>query len=373
MNATKAAAWASLVGCVILAGCRCNADPTAATSGASPTRPAEIEAWPSAERVLCVDLNPGGAELVAGVSGNNLWIGEAATGGARVRFRSSFDAPVELVTAGDYGRGARLYVARGSPSSKGPSPLVLDEIDVESGAVIELFRAEVVRPEAVELEIADVDRDKSADLAFAFYATKNQVKTHHLLADGRFVEGALDRTAQARTFADLDGDGVADAIVGRLYGEGDGATSGDLRVDLGHGPVSIPTEGGVRAVATARGPDKKTVLYFADGWSSAYLKEGRARIKRARWNGHDFDVETVGSSPDEYTFFSLAAFARPDGVAVVGAGNARVTLFDAGPPPRPPISLGGLGKGVTAACRDGKGSFSVWSPGPTVTALGPPG
>src|SRR5439155_25110323 len=98
---------------------------------------------------------------------------------------------------------------------------------------------------------------------------------------------------------------------------GDGATSGDLRVDLGRGPSSIPTEGGVRAVATARDPDEKVVLYFADGWSSAYLKEGRARIKRAKWNGQAFDVQAVGSSPDEYTFFSIAAFARPNGIAVV--------------------------------------------------------
>ena len=278
-----------------------------------------------------------------------------------------------MVAAGDYGGGPRLYVARGAPNEKGPSPIVLDEIDIDTGAVIELFRVDSVRPEAVELEIADVDRDRKPDLAFAFYATKNQVKTHHLLADGRFVEGALERTAQARTFADLDGDGVSDAIVGRLYGEGDGATSGDLRVDLGHGPVSIPTEGGVRAVATARDPDKKTVLYFADGRASGLpLAEGRARVKRAKWNGQGFDVESVGVSPDEYTFFSIAAFERPNGVAVVGAGNARVTLFEAGATPRPPVPLGVPGTGVTAACRDMKGSFTVWAPGPTVTALGAP-
>ncbi|HVY48773.1 MAG TPA: VCBS repeat-containing protein, partial [Minicystis sp.] len=266
----------------------------------------------------------------------------------------------------DFGRGRRLYVARGDPRK---GPLTLAEIDPDTGGVIELFRAELERPEAVELEIADVDRDQRPDLAFAYYATRTHVRTHHLRADGRVVEGALERTAQARAFADLDGDGVTDAIVGRLYGDGEGAAPGDLKVDVGHGPVDVPARGGVRAVATWRGADGKTALYFADGWSASYVKDGRARIERATWNGAGFDVVEVATSPEEYTFFSLRAVPRRGDAALVAAGNRGVTLFEPGPAPRGARPLGGPGKGVTAACRAGPSGFSVWAPGAAVHAL----
>jgi hypothetical protein len=132
--------------------------------------------------------------------------------------------------------------------------------------------------------------------------------------------------ATSRAYADLDGDGVADEIVGRLYGDTK-EEPGDLRADLGHGWVSIPTEAGVRALLVAPSTNGRSVLYFADGWVAAYGSSGKAQMKRASYSGSQFIVEPIVASPDEYTFFELIAVPSPaEPLRIVARGNQRVSL-----------------------------------------------
>ena len=363
MKARRGACTLALLALATVEGCKC--------TPSNPSASIPITPWPKSDRLFCVDLDGSGIELVAGADGNDLWIADPDKGGVHLRYRGTASSPVELVAAGDYGHGRRLYVARGPSGRDHALPLTLDEIDPATGATKELFQKELVRPEAVELAVADVDRDKKPDLAFAFYAAKAAVATHHMTASGGVVEGPLERTAEARAFFDLDGDGIDDAIVGQLYADGSGPVAGGLRVDLGKGPIQIPTQGGVRVVALAKDPEGHAVLDFADGWSSNYVKEGKASLKRARWNGTTFDVELIGVSPEEYTLYSIAPGNGPDGFAIVASGNQRATLFE-GPWKSPPgglpsavkiTRLDAPGHGTAAACRDARGRLRVFVPG----------
>ncbi|HEY4119366.1 MAG TPA: VCBS repeat-containing protein [Byssovorax sp.] len=343
------------------------------------TQPAPVAAIPRADKLFCVDVDGSGRELLAGADGADLWLADLGRDGARVRFRDSGPGVPQLVTAGDFGRGRRLYVARGAPDEEKPGltpAVVVQEIDPKTGASVELVRVETSRAEAVDLAVVDVDRDKKPDLAFAYYASNTTVESRDVRADGTTKAGAPERTAQARAHADVDGDGIDDAIVGRLYGEGPGAAQGDLRVDMGSGWVTVPTGGGVRAVAAQREADGKSTIYFADGWTADYGRHARAQIKRATWNGAAFDVELVGTSPTDSTFAAITPLHAPSGAeSVVGVGNVGVTLFESATGARPFVStaLGPPAKGV-AACRvdrrdsavaggDGAASFTLWAPG----------
>ena len=286
-----------------------------------------------------------------------------------MRFRGSGPGVPQLVTAGDFGRGRRVYVARGAAEKEKPGAtpaVVVQEIDPSSGAIVELVRVETARAEAVDLAVVDVDRDKKPELAFAYYASNTTVESRDVRADGTTKPGAPDRTAQARAHADVDGDGIADAIVGRLYGEGPGAAQGDLRVDMGSGWVAVPTGGGVRAVATQREADGKSTIYFADGWTADYGHHARAQIKRAKWNGAAFDVELVGTSPADFTFSSITVLRAPNGAeSIVGVGNVGVTLFESATGARPfaATPLGPPAHGVAACRAAGAASFVIWAPG----------
>jgi hypothetical protein len=94
--------------------------------------------------------------------------------------------------------------------------------------------------------------------------------------------------------------------------------------------VPVPTDNGVRSIAVAAvGDEKQPSLYFADGWVANYGKEAKARLKRARFGGGKVEVETLGESSDEFTFFALTPVdVDGDGRQEIAAqGDKRVSLF----------------------------------------------
>ena len=265
-----------------------------------------------------------------GADGDALWL---ATVGGAVRWRVSGPGVVTHVVAGDYGHGAHLYVARGVGRGFLAAPLVLQALDLATGAATELARLDGERNEAAHLSIDDVDRDGRPELAFAFYDSKYTVRTRHLEADGAVRDGAPVRMASSRAYGDLDGDGKIDEVVGRVYGDAKGEP-GDLKVDLGAGFVWVPVEQGVRALLVARlGDDVGPTLYVADGWVANYGKDARATLKRVRFAAGKPVVEAVGRSPDDFTFFALtAADVDGDGAPeIVAQGSKQVSVFSPGP------------------------------------------
>ena len=201
------------------------------------------------------------------------------------------------------------------------------------------------------------------------------VRTRHIDAGGKATEGGEIRMATSRAYGDLDGDGQPDEALGRSYGD-DRDKPGDLRVDLGKGWVTVPTDKGVRAVLIARvGDDAAPTLYFADGWVANYGKEAKAQVKRARWHDGAFQVELVARSPDEYGFSSLEAIdldgdGRPE---LIAEGNLRVSSFSASPSlPWTSRELAKLEPVLNVAvARDAAGAYATLVPGRPITRAVP--
>ncbi|MFH2006728.1 MAG: VCBS repeat-containing protein [bacterium] len=141
---------------------------------------------------------------------------------------------------------------------------------------------------------------------------------------------AVVRMGQAAALGAVRQRGGSDLVIGRLYGDKLGDV-GDAF--LWAGPdrrIPIPVEGGVRAVATAdldgNGVDE---VLLGDGWRQAYGRDGRARIKLARFVGGKFVSEKIGELTGQYmvqkiVVGDLDGDRRPDLLVV---GNATVTVF----------------------------------------------
>lgn len=303
--------------------------------GPSWTPPKALSLEHAADRVFSV-RTPDGEDWLLGADGDALWLVHFdAQGAPQLRWRVQGEGVAQRVALGDLGEGVRLYVAWGLGRGHLQAPLKLQAHDVQTGEAELLWRTQGARNECAHLSIADVNGDGRPDLAFAYYADKYHVRTHHILSQGQAEEGPQTRMASSRFYADLDGDGRVDEIVGRVYGDALGQ-AGDLTVYLhrAQGPlaVAVPTHNGVRALTVAQlAGDARPTLYFADGWVSDYGKRAQARVQRARWNGRDFDVQLLSEQPDEFTFFELTpADLRGDGeVSLVAQGSRRVSILRA--------------------------------------------
>src|SRR6185295_4301538 len=121
-------------------------------------------------------------------------------------WRATGSGAVHLVTAGDFGHGPRLYAARGVGVRRDrDAPVILQELDPTTGIATVLWTFSGERNEPAHLSIADVDRDGRPDLAFAYFASKYEVRTHHIAHDGRVIEGSAIRMGTVRAWADVDG------------------------------------------------------------------------------------------------------------------------------------------------------------------------
>ncbi len=292
------------------------------TSSAAPSPPPP-GALPASERVFGVTL--GGARVVLGAHHDTLWAASLETEPPTLLFRTQGVGAVQLLAAGDYGRGDRLYVARGRSLALRSAPLSLMEVEPTTGQETALWRHDGPRNEATHLSVADANGDGQPDLAFAYFATKHDVEPRHLTASGDVLGGDAVRMATTRAYADVDGDGVTDEIVGRMYGDDERETAGHLRVRLGERWVEVPTDRGVRTLAVFGG-----AIYFGDGWAKNYGRDARAQLKRARWVDGAFTIDVIGRSADEYTFFAMEPFEAGGRTHVIAIGDRRATRFSEG-------------------------------------------
>ncbi len=300
----------------------------------SVVQPKEPEpAWdpvklPPSQRVWAVSLD-GTSELhhVVGAHKDQLWAWDPDQ--QRELWRVRGPAVAQMVAVGDIGKGRRLYVAWGVGRDYLRVPLVLQSLDPATGQGEELWRFDGERTEAAHLSVSDVDRDGKPELAFAYYISKYFVKTRHIEGDGKVIEGPEIRMASSRAFGDLDGKGGVDELIGRVYGDEKGMP-GDFWYDLGKGRTQIfEVAKGVKDVAFVDLGGKRPTALISDGWVSNYGAEARARLVRVRMEKGKPAVELVGESPDEFTFFDIAA-ADLDGDGkseVVVRGNKRVSAF----------------------------------------------
>ncbi len=332
----------ALVAALLLSGCPESPKPaakapSAKTPAAKPAPQAPKKApvvakapavVPGADRVFAVPLAKGAEDSILGTDGDALWARSPAD---QPLWRVQGPGVVQRIAVGDYGRGYKLYVARGVGRGHLKAPLTLQELDPATGKGTTLWSFRGARTECAHLSIADVDRDGKPELAFAYYGSKYMVRTRHLEAGGAAIEGPETRMATGRLYADLDGDGKADEVIARVYGDAKGEP-GDLKVNLGKGWVKVPTEQGVRGIVFAAIGAEKPALYFADGWVANYGKKAKARLKRASFAGGQPKVELLGQSAEEFTFFELdARDLDGDGaLELLARGNKAISAFAPG-------------------------------------------
>ncbi|MEL6544802.1 MAG: hypothetical protein AAFQ82_09255, partial [Myxococcota bacterium] len=222
---------------------------------------------------------------------------------------------LQRAAAGNTGDGLKLYLAYGRGRGQLDVPLTIDAIDPKNGQVNRVAQWQSPRADFTHLSVTD------GELVYAAFESKYSIREWRSGAPGH-----SERMATSRTFADLDGDGQTDRVIGRIYGDAV-RSEGDLRVEFGNGKVAkIPVAGGVRSLAVADTKiDAVPTLYFADGWSASYAKEGRALLKRAEFRDGKFEVTQVVQSHDEYTFNRVVPVGLPGNEDLLLYGSARVS------------------------------------------------
>ncbi len=283
---------------------------------------------PRSQRVFAAALHAGKHQQALGTWRDQLWAYDPATG--QEMWRVSGPGVAQRVAAGDIGKGHRLYVAWGAGRDFLRVPLVVNAHDPKTGKMVEtMWRFEGPRTECAHLSVADVDGDGKSELAFAHYETKYFVRPRHMKADGSVIEGPQVRMASSRGFADLNGDGKPDEVIGRVYGDAKGEM-GDLLVNVGTGREFVSgVDRGVKAVAIADLDGKGARVYFADGWEANYGKSAKAQLARLSWADGKPKVERLGTSYDEFTFFGIHPVdVDGDGLLELAVrGDKRVSLF----------------------------------------------
>lgn len=343
------------------------AKPDAAKAPVVAAKPApapKAKRLPASDRVFAVSLDGGPDVVPLGAKGDALWAWDVEAG--RELWRVQGPAVAQAVAAGDIGNGHQLFVAWGVGRNFLRVPLVLQALDPKTGAPTELWRFAGERADCAHLSVADVDRDGKLDLAFAHYESKYFVRPRHLKADGSVIEGPLMRMASSRAFGDVDGDGLADEVIGRVYGDDKGLV-GDLHIDRGGGRDYVQgIDRGVKAVAVADLDGKGGRAFVADGWVANYGKEAKAQLVRVGFTDGKPVIDRIGTSYDEFTFFGIHPVdVDGDGLLeLVVRGNKRVSVFKptaSGPWSRRTLAEVGPVLNV-AVGRTSKGAF-VWVPG----------
>lgn len=206
-----------------------------------------------------------------------------------------------------------LVVAWGMGRGYLQAPLVIGLIDPKTGQMLEIFNQPGERTQAVHLQVLDLNGDQENDLAFAYFQDKYFVKTQHWLANQApianwFLNSPM-RMATTFLYADL-GDSVISELVGRVYGEEKGEF-GDLELRAKGRKKQIPLEKGLKQLYfgqvthSAQNPSTRKYLLMSDGWVANYGKKAKATLKEIRFENNRIQVEVLGESVGEYTFFDF--------------------------------------------------------------------
>jgi hypothetical protein len=294
---------------------------TSATASAGASSLPHGGPLPPASRVFSFRL--GTNSIVLGGSNSDLWCADAAN---RVLWNVHAPGPLQLAAAGDFGRGEHAYAAFGANERKSVTDMIVDEIDVGSGELREMWRTRTPRNEAVHLEVTDPEGDGRRGLTLAYFTDKYMVQSVWIGSDLAATTRGAIRMGTSRAFADVDGDGVTDEIIGRLYGD-TALESGGLRVRTAKGTFDVTTDRGVRAIAViASGNTQASDILFSDGWEADYGHKARAELERGHWTGSGFDVRRVATSAEEYAFFDVLPVPTAPNEALV-VGDKRISLY----------------------------------------------
>lgn len=287
------------------------------------------ETQAASESLMAVRLADG-KDLVLGTQGQRVWGARLTSTGLDIHWSVPAPGILQRATSGIVDQREWVVLAFGRGRGRLDAPLSVKLVEPNTGEERLLAQWPSPRADFAHLSVSDLDSDGSNEIVYAAFESKYHVRewTHPIPGERR--SGALTRMATARAFADLDGDGSTDRIVGRIYGDDLGA-SGDLKIETATQSTEPKIVGGIRSLAVAHTQgDRRPTLYVADGWSSSYAKEGRALLKRVSFDGKRFRIDDCVESDDEYTFNRIEVLGRPPSQQLIVYGNRRLSWVEVG-------------------------------------------
>lgn len=249
------------------------------------------------------------------------------------RERASVPAPggIQILTAVDVDGDHRAEVLAGWG-------LTREHLDAQSSIVAyrltgrALAATTVIAPTTSRPDIAAIVPGDGG-VVVAYYVDKYQVASGLARPAGKAWSIApLVSARMAGSFArgDLDGDGVAELAVGRIYGDGIGVDGDAFVVGADGARTSLPVTRGVRGLALAdTDGDGRPELFVGDGWHSDYGRIARGLLTWIRRDAAGYHAELIEDTPGQYAIWRiLPADVDGDGrLELVTMGSHYVRLY----------------------------------------------
>lgn len=322
-----------------LAACDCNgSSANGGSSGSSSPALGELPIGERADvterfgrysRAILADLDGDGRDEIFTVDATSVRVLEAS---GREIARTEAPSGIQLLVATDLDGDRRAEVAAGWGATvdrrDGRARVSLFTLAPDNRLVEDV----VLIPETERQDVAAIV-PASSELLIAAFASKYVVREARVKrAGGKWSLEELGSIRMATSLArgDVDGDGEPDLVVARVYGD-DSEADGDAFVLRTEGTrLPIPTTRGVRSLAVADlDGDGVAEVILGDGWHKSYGKLARSLLSVSRWRGGAFHTETIDEVPGQWAVEQIVvADLDGDGAPeIVTRGNAVVRAY----------------------------------------------
>jgi hypothetical protein len=308
----------------------------------------------------------GGAHRVAigdldGDGKNEIVLADAATlrviePSGRERASVTVEGGIQVLVVADLDgdKRAEIYAGWGISREHMQTKVSVDAYRLEGD---KLVRERVIAPETSRQDVAAIVPIGS-ELLIGYFESKYIVRSVIARRTSGWTtrELATIRMATSYAHADLDGDGKAELVVGRVYGD-DKGLDGDVFVLGADGKrTPIPTTRGARELAVAdTDGDGRPELFIADGWHQNYGQIARGLVTWVRHVGGSYRAELVEDTAGQYSAGKLVpGDVDADGRAeIVSMGSHYVRVFDRTEGTWVGLTVGGTARDVAVGDLDG--------------------
>jgi hypothetical protein len=311
------------------------------------------------------DLDGDGQVEIVFVDADRIWIAHPS---GRVVAEAPVPAAIQILRAVDLDGDGRFEIVAGWGRSHahqgGTTRITIHRLQGDT-----LSQELITAPTTTRQDVASFVATDSGTLTVAFFESKYMVKVaraRHAANRWSLEDLATLRMATTLAWGDVDGDGLMDLVVGRVYGEEQGGDGDAFVLRPGGQRIPIPTVRGVRGLAVADlNGDGRNEVYLGDGWHQDYGKQARGLLSRARWVNGAFETEILENTPGQYTLWDiLPADVDGDGrKELVTRGSSYVRAFRFHQGRWQGLTIAGASRGIAVGELDG-------IPGDEVLVLG---
>jgi hypothetical protein len=162
------------------------------------------------------------------------------------------------------------------------------------------------------------------------------------------------RTATSYARGDVDGDGTADVIVGRVYGDDKGRDGDAFVLVPGGARTPIPTTRGARSLAIADADgDGRAEIFLGDGWHQNYGEHAHGLLTWVRHADGRFTSELVEDTAGQYAIERIVPAVVGGKTIIVASGSHYVRAFARSGDRWRGLTIGGLARDIAAGDLDG--------------------